>query len=128
MTAKALLKLSISPRKTGLVAQLVRGMRVDEALRTLGVTRKRCAPHFSKCLLSAVANYRSKEGQGDTTPGDLYIKELCVGSAGMTKRIRPVAKGMSHRIRKRRSRIAFTLEKTTPHKGEQGLKSPKNTR
>lgn len=124
MTANAILKIPVSPRKTGLVAKLIRGMNAEKALQTLQYTPKGSAKDIAKLLQSAIANYQSKEGQGDVQPDELYIKEIYVGSAGMLKRIQPAPRGVAHRIRKRKSRITIIIAKTTPQEGDKKNKKP----
>ena len=123
MTANAKLKISVSPRKTRLVADLIRGKNAEKALQTLQFTHKGSAKDIAKLLKSAIDNYKKQEGQGDTHPDELYIKEIYVDSAGMLKRMRPVAKGMSHRIRKRKSRITLVVSKEVQ---QEGVKREKN--
>lgn len=107
-------KIHVSPRKADLVAKLIRGMNVDKALQTLQFTQKGVAPDIAKLLKCATANYQSSEGQGDTQPEDLYIKEMHVGSAGMLKRVQPAPRGVAHRIRKRMSHITVVVDREPP--------------
>ena len=118
-------KLHVSPRKADLVAKLIRGMNVAKALQTLQFTQKGVASIIAKLLKCAVANYQNKEGQGEVQPEELYIKTICVGSAGMLKRIRPAPRGVAHRIRKRMSHITVVLDKQ-PTKVEKPTKKVVN--
>lgn len=107
-------KLHISPRKTNLVATLIRGMNAEKALQTLQFTHKRSAQPIAKLLKSAIANYQAQEGQGNTIPQQLYITTIHIGSAGMLKRIKPAPRGTAHRIRKRMTHITLIVDQATP--------------
>jgi len=125
MTANAKLKISVSPRKARLVVDLIRGLNAKKALEILTFTHKRAAKDIIKLVKSAIANYQSLEGQGDIHPEELCIKEIYVDSAGMLKRMHPVAKGMSHRIRKRKSRITLIVSEDFPKEGAKKKKPKK---
>lgn len=118
-------KLHTSPRKTGLVTDLIKGMNAEKALQTLQHTHKGSAQPIAKLLQSAIANYQSKEGQSNVTPAQLYIKEIHVGSAGMLKRIKPAPRGTAHRIRKRMAHITLIVDKHIPK--PKTKKTPKKT-
>lgn len=107
-------KLPISPRKTQLVATLIQRMRASKALQVLERVPNRSAYPLAKLLKSAIANYQSREGQGNTTPEELYIQTIHIGSAGMLKRVKPAPRGTAHRIRKRMTHITLIVEKSTP--------------
>ena len=104
-------KLHISPRKTSLVAALIRGMNAQKALQVLQHTNKSSAEPIEKLLKSAITNYKNKSGQSSTTDDQLYIKTIHVGSAGILKRIQPAPKGVAHRINKRKSHITIIVDK-----------------
>jgi large subunit ribosomal protein L22 len=97
--------LRMSPRKIRLVADLVRGLSTDNAKRALKFSDKKASGHILTLLNSAVANagnnFQKKEG--------LYIKKIFVDQGPTYKRIRPVARGMSHPINKRTSHITIVL-------------------
>ena len=99
--------MRISPRKTRLVADLVRGRDVDWALRTLEFTRKRSAPIISKLIRSAVAN--ASESDGSLDVDGLYVKTIFVDGGPTIRRYRPRAQGRATRIRKRTSHITVQL-------------------
>jgi len=99
----------ISPRKMRLVADAVRGMQVDQALRVLKFIPKHAAMSVEKLLLSAVANWEAKNEGADIEEANLYIKTITVDGAGMLKRLRPAPQGRRHRIRKRFNHLSITL-------------------
>lgn len=94
-----------SPRKVRLVATLVKGKPVDEALIELDFLAKRASGPIKKLLLSAVSNAKNMGKEKE----NLYIKELCVDKGVTMKRMMPAAMGSAHRINKRTSNVLLTL-------------------
>ncbi len=103
-----------SPRKVRLVAGLIRGKKVTEAIAELDFLAKRAGTPMKKLLMSAVANAKGMGKEVD----DLIIKELQVDKGVTLKRMMPAAMGTGHRINKRTSHILITL-------GEKVVKTPK---
>lgn len=99
-----------SPRKMRLVADLVRGMKVKQALDTLKFNPKEASKRLEKLLLSAIANWESKNEGVRMEEADLFIKEVFVDSARVLKRLRPAPQGRAHRIRKRSNHVTLILE------------------
>lgn len=97
-----------SPRKTRVVADLVRGKRVDQALVFLSHTPKRASEHLSKLIKGALANAR--QANAHITPDNLVIKEIRVDKGITLKRVQPAARGSAHTIRKRASNVTLVLE------------------
>ncbi|MBX9930626.1 MAG: 50S ribosomal protein L22 [Methylobacterium sp.] len=96
--AKAVARmLRVSPQKLNLVAQLIRGKKVDSALADLEFSRKRIAREVKKCLESAIAN---AENNHDLDVDDLVVKEAFVGKALVLKRFHARARGRGARILK----------------------------
>lgn len=107
MEAKAELKFArISARKVKIVADLVRGKRVDEALAIMKFTPKASSEVLEKLLKSAIANAENNHGMSHEK---LYISEIYANQGPTLKRIRPAAKGSAVRIRKRTSHITIKL-------------------
>lgn len=103
---KAILKdYRQSPRKVRLLADLVRGKKVADALATLRFVDKRAAGPFSKVIESAVAN--AKQAGADTSK--LFIKSVAVDKGTVLKRSMPRARGSASRINKRNSHISVEL-------------------
>ncbi len=100
----------MSPRKARLVADLVRGMNVNEALDVLQFTNKAAAEPIRKLLLSAMSNWEQKHEDERIEDADLYIKEIYVDGAGMLKRIQPRAQGRAFPIRRRFSHVTIVLD------------------
>lgn len=105
-----LLYLSIPPRKMRLVADMVKGMPVEDALNVLNFTPKIAAHHLAKTVKSAAANALSIEGTDALKPEDLYIKDIAVDQAPTAKRIRFQSMGRIFRIRKRFCHLTVKLE------------------
>ncbi len=94
-----------SPRKVRLVASLVKGKSVAEAVAELDFLAKRAGLPIKKLLLSAVANAKQMGIEVD----NLYIKELRVDKGIVMKRMMPAAMGTGHRINKRTSHLNLLL-------------------
>ena len=105
--ARATLKYSrISARKVKIVADLIRGKDVDEALAIIKFTPKASPEILEKLLKSAIAN---AENNHDMKHENLYVAEIYANQGPTLKRIRPAAKGSAVRIRKRTSHVTIVL-------------------
>jgi large subunit ribosomal protein L22 len=103
---KAILKnYRQSPRKVRLVADVVRGKKVAEALAVLRFVDKRAAVSFTKLIESAVANAK----QAGKSVDRLFIQKVSVDDARTLKRFMPRARGSASRINKRSSHILVEL-------------------
>ena len=120
MEAVAKLKnCPLSARKMRLVADLVRGKKVEDAVNILKYTNKEAAGWLEKLVLSAVTNWENKtEGQQDVDEHDLFIKKLMVDDAGHIKRIRPAPQGRAHRIRKHSNHVTVVIANRIPTEAE----------
>ncbi|MDP1624810.1 MAG: 50S ribosomal protein L22 [bacterium] len=106
MVTASLTNYRQSPRKVRLVATLIKGKTVDQALNMLGVTTKRASDPLAKLLLSAVANAKNL---GVSMEG-LYIKECTVNSGFTMKRHMPGSRGTAFPIRKKTSHVNLVLD------------------
>ncbi|MDZ4185044.1 MAG: 50S ribosomal protein L22 [Desulfuromonadales bacterium] len=107
MEARATLRyLRAAPRKVRLVADLVRGKRVEEALGALRFTPKAASAPIKKLLESAVANAENNHG---IDIDGLWIRELRVDEGPTLKRFRPRAQGRAFPIMKRTSHVTVVL-------------------
>ncbi len=102
-----------SPRKMRLVADLVRGKKVSNALNILRFTNKEAAGRLEKLLLSAIANWQAKNSGSRIEDNDLFIKEIYVDSARMLKRLRPAPQGRGYRVRKRSNHVTLIIDTLT---------------
>ena len=102
-----------SPRKMMQVADMIRGERVSKALNILKYEPKIGAARLEKLLLSAIANWQSKNEDESLENADLYIKEVRVDNGRMLKRLRPAPQGRAHRIRKRSNHVTLVIDSMT---------------
>ncbi len=105
VTAK-LRYLRIAPRKVRLVADLIRGKRVSEALTLLGVLPKRATTSLIKLLKQAIANAKNNFQLAES---NLYIYKIFVDEGPKLKRWRPRARGQALEIQKKTSHITLIL-------------------
>ena len=98
-----------SPRKMRLVADLVRGERVEKALNILKFSSKEASNRLETLLLSAIANWQAKNEDASIEEAELFIKEIRVDSGSMLKRLRPAPQGRAHRIRKRSNHVTLVV-------------------
>ncbi len=96
----------ISARKVKIVADLIRGKNVDEALAIVKFTPKASSAIIEKLLKSAIANAENNHGMNR---GNLVVSEIYANQGPTMKRIRAAAKGSAVRIRKRTSHITIKL-------------------
>ncbi len=99
-----------SPRKMRLVADMIRGMEVNQALDVLKFSSKEASRRVEKLLLSAIANWKEKNEGVRLEDANLYVKEIYVDSARILKRLRPAPQGRAHRIRKRSNHITLFVD------------------
>ena len=97
----------ISSRKVKILADLIRGKNVDEALAIVKFTPKAASEIVEKLLKSAIAN---AENNHEMKHENLYVAEIFANQGPTLKRIRPAAKGSAVRIRKRTSHITIVLK------------------
>ena len=98
-----------SPRKMRLVADLVRGQKVENALNILKFNTKEASIRLEKLLLSAIANWQAKNTDANIEEAELFVKEIRVDGGMMLKRLRPAPQGRAHRIRKRSNHVTIVL-------------------
>jgi len=99
-----------SPRKMRLVADLVRGQKVEQALRTLKSAPQIASVRLHKLLLSAIANWQSKNEGVRIEDSGLYIKEIFVDAGRQLKRVRTSPHGRAARIRKRSNHVTLVVD------------------
>ncbi|WP_120167054.1 50S ribosomal protein L22 [Thermohalobacter berrensis] len=108
MEARAIAKyMRISPRKVKVVADLIRGKNVDEALAILRFTPKKSARMLEKVVNSAVANAENNHGMDRDK---LYISQVYANQGPTLKRWRARAQGRADMIRKRTSHIGVVVK------------------
>jgi large subunit ribosomal protein L22 len=102
--------LPTSPRKMRLLADLIRGMEVENALNTLKFSTKHPSVPLEKLLLSAVANWRVKNEGVDVAEANLVVKTIFVDGGRVLKRMRPAPQGRAYRVRKRSNHITIIVD------------------
>lgn len=105
-TAKATF-IRMTPRKVGLVLDLIRNKPAQEAVAILRFTPKAASEPIGKLLKSAIAN---AENNFDMDTDKLYVAEARVGQGATYKRMRPRAKGRGYRINKKSSNVTLVLK------------------
>jgi large subunit ribosomal protein L22 len=116
--------IRVSPRKLNLVAQQIRGKKVDRALNELTFSRKRIAGAVKKALQSAIAN---AENNHDLDVDDLVVKEASVGKNLVMKRFHARARGNSGGIEKFFSQITIVVEEVAQEKKAEAAPAKKSS-
>jgi large subunit ribosomal protein L22 len=114
--------IRVSPRKLNLVAQQIRGKKVDNALNVLTFSQKRIAGVVKKTLQSAIAN---AENNHDLDVDDLVVREASVGKNLVMKRFHARARGNAGGIEKFFSQITIVVEEKREEKKEEAKPEPK---
>src|ERR1700748_1982241 len=112
--AKAVVRmLRVSPQKLNLVAQLIRGKKVDKALADLTFSQKRIAKEVKKCLESAIAHAENKH---DLDVDELIVAEAHVGKALVLKRFHPRGRGRMGKILKPFANLTIVVRQVAEEK------------
>ncbi|MHC4107700.1 MAG: 50S ribosomal protein L22 [Planctomycetota bacterium] len=96
----------IAPRKARLVADMIRGMKIEEAMNSLEFSKRRAAWYFKAVLRSALANAQEE----DVDVHGLYVSESRVDEGPTMKRWQPKDRGRAHPIAKRTSHLYVSLD------------------
>src|SRR6185369_1739745 len=97
-----------SPRKMRLLADLIRGQKVEKALAELEHNAKHPAVPLRKLVLSAISNWKQKNEGGDES--QLVVKTIFVDGARTLKRMRPAPQGRGYRVRKRSNHVTVIVD------------------
>ena len=101
-----------SPRKMRLLADLIRGKKVEKVLAELEHHPKHPAVPLRKLVLSAINNWKQKnEGEDE---GELIVKTIFVDGARTLKRMRPAPQGRGYRVRKRSNHVTLIVDNEAP--------------
>ena len=120
MEAKAVLRYArISPRKVGIVCDLIRGKSVAQATAILMTTPKAASELLLKLLKSAAAN---AENNHQMDPEKLYVSETFATPGPIIKRMMPRAQGRGYRINKRTSHITIAVAERSGRRNNMGQK------
>jgi len=116
--ARAVLRdYASSPRKMRLVADLIRGRRVGDALAVLQITNKSAASPLHKLIRSALDNWTQKFAENGGAE-DLVVQEIFVDGGRVLKRLRPAPQGRAYRVRKRSHHVTVYLDLPPNFEGE----------
>lgn len=97
-----------SPRKMRLLADLIRGEKVEKVLAVLEHHPKHPAVPLRKLVLSAISNWKQKNEGGDES--ELVVKTIFVDGARTLKRMRPAPQGRGYRVRKRSNHVTLIVD------------------
>jgi large subunit ribosomal protein L22 len=100
-----------SPRKMRLLADLIRGMKVEKALAVLEHNPKHPAVPLRKLVVSAISNWKAKNEGADESA--LVVKTIFVDGARVIKRMRPAPQGRGYRVRKRSNHVTVIVDAST---------------
>lgn len=114
--------IHMSPRKTRLVTDLLKGLNVNEAITQLKFINKRAVEPVLKLIDSAIANATHNF---NLEKNNLYIKEIRVDQGPTLKRWTPKAYGRVAPIRKKSSHISLILDEIVVKEAKAGKKTPK---
>lgn len=117
-----------SPRKMRLVADLIRGERVNKALNILKHEPKVGANNLEKLLLSAISNWGIKNQDQKLEEADLFVKDIWVDGGRVLKRLRPAPQGRAHRIRKRSNHVTLVIDSLQKAEGVENNVVDKETK
>jgi large subunit ribosomal protein L22 len=96
-----------------LLADLIRGMEVENAINTLKFSTKHPSVPLEKLLMSAIANWKVKNDGVDVTSANLYVKTIFVDGGRTLKRMNPAPQGRAYRLRKRSNHITIIVDSKT---------------
>jgi large subunit ribosomal protein L22 len=122
-TAKSTYQASLkdcptSPRKMRLVTQLISGMEIKKALDVLKFSSQEASRRMEKLLLSAIANWQSKNEGARIEESNLFVKFINVDGGRSLKRLRTAPQGRGYRIRKRSNHVTLVLDSKAKEKIE----------
>lgn len=99
-----------SPRKMRLVTDMIKGMEVNKALDVLKFSSQEASRRLEKLLLSAIANWQSKNEGVRVEESNLYVKLVHVDGGRAMKRLQTAPQGRAYRIRKRSNHVTLVLD------------------
>jgi large subunit ribosomal protein L22 len=99
-----------SPRKMRLVTDLISGMDVNKALDVLKFSSQEASRRMEKLLLSAIANWQSKNEGARVEDSNLFVKLIHVDGGRSLKRLQTAPQGRAYRVRKRSNHVTLVLD------------------
>lgn len=110
-----------SPRKMRLLADLIRGLKVEKALGILQFNPKHPAVPMYKLLKSAINNWEQKNSDEKVEDAGLIVKTIMVDGGRVIKRMRPAPQGRGYRVRKRSNHVTIIVDSIN-HTGAPSVK------
>jgi large subunit ribosomal protein L22 len=107
-----------SPRKMRYVVDMIRGIDVNRALDILKYSNKEVAEKVEKLLLSAIANWQTKNEGVRVEDSNLFVKEVFVDGGRMVKRLRTAPQGRAYRIRKRTNHVTLIIDSASSNESK----------
>jgi large subunit ribosomal protein L22 len=92
-----------------LVADLIRGLSVEEAINVLHFSTKHASKVCELTLRSAISNLQNAKAGGRIDPSDVYVKTIQVDGGPMQKRVLPAPMGRAYRVRKRTNHLTIVV-------------------
>src|SRR5262245_50138830 len=108
-----------SPRKMRLLADMIRGKKVDHALNLLKFSKKEASVRLEKLLLSALNNWQNKNEGVRIEDQQLVVSKIFVDSGRQLKRLRPAPQGRGYRIRKRSNHVTLYVDSLNKPQAEE---------
>ena len=99
-----------SPRKMRLVTGLISGMEVKKALDVLRFSPQEASRRLEKLLMSAIANWQSKNEGVRVEESNLFVKQISVDGGRAMKRLQTAPQGRAYRIRKRSNHVTLVID------------------
>jgi len=99
-----------SPRKMRLVTDLISGMEVNKALDVLKFSHQEASRRMEKLLLSAIANWQSKNEGVRVEESNLFVKLVHVDSGRVLKRLQTAPQGRAYRLKKRSNHVTLVID------------------
>jgi large subunit ribosomal protein L22 len=99
-----------SPRKMRLVTDLISGMEVNKALDVLKFSHQEASRRMEKLLMSAIANWQSKNEGVRVEESNLFVKEVHVDGGRSLKRLQTAPQGRAYRIKKRSNHVTLVID------------------
>lgn len=106
----SLRNIPTAPRKMRLVADLIRGQRVNVALNVLKFDGHAASKDLEKLLMTAIADWQLANEDVKIEEADLFVKEVFVDGGKMLKRLQTAPQGRAHRVRKRSNHVTIVID------------------
>jgi large subunit ribosomal protein L22 len=106
----SLRNIPTAPRKMRLVADMIRGVRVNVALNTLKFDNHAASRDLEKLVMTAISDWQLANEDVKIEEADLFVKEIFVDGGKMLKRLQTAPQGRAHRVRKRSNHVTIVID------------------